>query len=294
VERSDRLERRLSSARDLGTVVGTMKSMAAVNINRFGRAAESVNAYVSNLARAMAALLEDRETEIRPETEGRRSAFVVFGSAHGLCGQFNEQIAAYAADQIETLGDDDHRVLAMGMRAATSLSNESVRIDGMHRIEGTTEVRSEVSRDVIDIVDRWHSEHDIDRVFVLFNHPVSQGHYEGRTRLLVPVDPQWIAAVTERGWKGHSIPFVEGDSEGLFRRFSRLYLFGLLEEAFLDSLASESISRLQAMEAAEQNIDDRLEELEGQLNRYRQRSITEELLDIVSGFEALQPSGESA
>ena len=53
------------------------------------------------------------------------------------------------------------------------------------------------------------------------------------------------------------------------------------------SLASENASRLSAMHAAERNIDDRLHALRGQFHRERQTSITTELLDIVSGYEAL-------
>jgi F-type H+-transporting ATPase subunit gamma len=57
--------------------------------------------------------------------------------------------------------------------------------------------------------------------------------------------------------------------------------------AFAESLASENASRLAAMQAAERSIDERLEELRGEFRYQRQHAITEELLDIVSGFEAL-------
>jgi F-type H+-transporting ATPase subunit gamma len=78
------------------------------------------------------------------------------------------------------------------------------------------------------------------------------------------------------------------DVDTLFSTLIRQYLFVSLFQAFAESLASENASRLAAMQRAEQNIGDRLEELNAEFHRRRQMSITSELLDIVSGFEALK------
>ena len=75
--------------------------------------------------------------------------------------------------------------------------------------------------------------------------------------------------------------------ENLFRALIGEYLFVSIYRAFANSLASENASRLAAMQSAEKNIEERLEELFMQFHRQRQMTITEELLDIVSGFEAL-------
>ena len=68
----------------------------------------------------------------------------------------------------------------------------------------------------------------------------------------------------------------------------REYLFVSLYRAFAESLASENASRLASMQAAEKNIEERLQELHGQFHRQRQMTITEEILDIVAGFEAMK------
>ncbi|HDK27785.1 MAG TPA: F0F1 ATP synthase subunit gamma, partial [Candidatus Atribacteria bacterium] len=60
-----------------------------------------------------------------------------------------------------------------------------------------------------------------------------------------------------------------------------------LYRAFIESMASENASRLTAMQKAEENIEERLDNLNSQFNRQRQNAITEELLDIIAGFEAL-------
>jgi F-type H+-transporting ATPase subunit gamma len=84
------------------------------------------------------------------------------------------------------------------------------------------------------------------------------------------------------------------DWEKLFRALIREYLFVSIYRAFANSLASENASRLAAMQSAEKNIEERLEELFTQFHRQRQMTITEELLDIVAGFEAMGGVQEAA
>jgi len=78
------------------------------------------------------------------------------------------------------------------------------------------------------------------------------------------------------------------DWEGLFSRLIRRYLFVSLYQAFAESLASENASRLASMQGAERNIEERLAGLQALFHRQRQMAITEELLDIVAGYEALE------
>jgi F-type H+-transporting ATPase subunit gamma len=80
------------------------------------------------------------------------------------------------------------------------------------------------------------------------------------------------------------------DWEPLFSRLIRQYLFISLYRATVESLASENAARLAAMQAAEKNIEERLTVLNAEYRQQRQNLITGELLDIVSGFEALKKS----
>ena len=76
------------------------------------------------------------------------------------------------------------------------------------------------------------------------------------------------------------------------RTLIREYLFVSLFRACAESLASENASRLAAMQRADKNIDELLEELNGTFHRLRQSSIDEELFDVIAGFEALMPKGK--
>ena len=84
-----------------------------------------------------------------------------------------------------------------------------------------------------------------------------------------------------------TLPEVMGGGTGTLRALIREYLFISLFRACAESLASENASRLAAMERADKNIDELLENLHGTFHRLRQSGIDEELFDVISGFEAL-------
>jgi F-type H+-transporting ATPase subunit gamma len=83
------------------------------------------------------------------------------------------------------------------------------------------------------------------------------------------------------------------NTQVLFSRLVTQFLFVSLFRACAESLAGENASRIAAMQAAERNIDDRLQELRADYSRRRQTTITEELLDVVTGYEALTQSDTS-
>ena len=94
------------------------------------------------------------------------------------------------------------------------------------------------------------------------------------------------------GWpnfpgRREDLPEVMGGGTATLRALIREYLFVSLFRACAESLASENASRLAAMQRADKNIDELLEDLNGTFHRLRQSGIDEELFDVISGFEAL-------
>ena len=86
--------------------------------------------------------------------------------------------------------------------------------------------------------------------------------------------------------------FYHHDNRGLELGLSSLirqHLFAAFYQALAGSLAAENAARLASMQAAENNIEQRLDEFTAQYHRRRQNAITEELLDVTAGFEILKP-----
>ena len=107
---------------------------------------------------------------------------------------------------------------------------------------------------------------------------------------MLPLDETWRRNLAELPWPTKNLSEVIGRGTETLRALIREYLFVSLFRACAESLASENTSRLAAMERADKNIDELLEDLNGTFHRLRQSGIDEELFDVISGFEAL--SGE--
>ena len=122
---------------------------------------------------------------------------------------------------------------------------------------------------------------------LFYNRPTSGAVYAPVSQRLLPLDEAWRRKLAELPWPTENLPEVMGGGTATLRALIREYLFVSLFRACAESLASENASRLAAMQRADKNIDELLEDLNGTFHRLRQSGIDEELFDVISGFEAL-------
>jgi F-type H+-transporting ATPase subunit gamma len=104
----------------------------------------------------------------------------------------------------------------------------------------------------------------------------------------LPLDEKWKNSLQELQWPTKLPPEIAGTARPTLSALISGYLFTSLFKACTESLSSENASRLEAMQRAEKNIGDLLDDLTKEYHRLRQSSIDEELFDVVSGFEALK------
>ncbi|MCX7634270.1 MAG: F0F1 ATP synthase subunit gamma, partial [Syntrophales bacterium] len=143
-------------------------------------------------------------------------------------------------------------------------------------------------QDITLVLENWRFKNAVENMYLYYNEYLSGANYKPRTLRLLPVDRHWLTDLRKRRWESRSLPIYTMEWEAIFRSLIREYLFVSVYRAFANSLASENASRLAAMQNAEKNIEERLEELGVQFHRQRQMTITEELFDIIAGFEALK------
>jgi F-type H+-transporting ATPase subunit gamma len=127
----------------------------------------------------------------------------------------------------------------------------------------------------------------VDQIVLFYNKSGPGAAFRPNMVSLFPLDMDWLRALAEKKWPSRTLPTFSMDAEGLFSSLVRHYLFFSLYRAFVESLASENASRLASMQMAEKNIEESLSELSVQFHRRRQAAITSELLDVVTGFEAI-------
>jgi len=292
METVEDLKRRIRSTEDLQSVVRTMKALAAVKIRQFEKAVESLAEYNKTVEMALQVILKDRREVTIGARAGPRNQLgaFVFGSDQGMCGQLNDQIVAHAMEELDRYSgveSQNRLVMVVGQRVSARLQESGQPVEESVSVPGSVSgIVPKVHR-LLSKIDFWQRERNLDQVFLYYCRQLSGANYEPHTVHLLPVDRQWLARLRKREWPGKSIPVFTMDWDPLFSAMIRQYLFVSLYRAFAESLASENASRLASMQGAEKSIDEQLGSLRLRFHQQRQMSITEELLDIVSGFEAL-------
>lgn len=285
------LKRRIDSVEDLRSLVRTMKALAAVSIRNYERAVESLANYSRSIELGLQVALRDRATDMQAGGPARRSrlAAVVFGSDQGMCGQFNEQIAAFAVAHMgeSRLDRADRHLLAVGARAAARLEETGEHIEVLLPVPGSVGGITPTVQDILMQIDEWAARQEADHVYLYGNRPWGDTSFRPQAVHLLPVDPERLRRMGQQSWPSRGLPGFTLEWNRLFSALIHQYLFVTLYRATAESLASENASRLASMQAAERNIEEHLEELSTQFHHQRQSSITGELLDVVSGFEAL-------
>lgn len=291
MQTAEALQRKIKTAGDLQSVVKTMKTLAAVNIRQYEKAVESLAEYNRTVEMGLQILLRKRpEALALMKTEpANRLGAIVFGSDQGMCGQLNDQIVSHALEVMERIEvvRGKRTVLTVGLRVAGRLEDAGQPLEEILSVPGSTSGITPMVQELVMIIEEWHSRRKIDQIMLFFCEHLSSASYRPQTLRLLPIDGEWLRKIQVRNWPTRVLPTFTMDGERLFAKLIRQYLFVSLYRAFAESLASENASRLASMQGAERNIEERLADLNAQFHRQRQMSITEELLDIVAGYEAL-------
>ncbi len=290
MEELENLKRKIRNAEDLKSVVKIMKAVSASNIREYEQAVESLNEYNRTIEMGLQVVMMHKPAELlsaASRERRKRLGAVIFGSDQGLCGSFNEQIAAYTIDKIKEIEHEDRIVLAVGERVISRLEEAGQPIEAHFSFFGNHLGITQVMLDVLVELEVWRTKRRIDQIVLFYNKSVSGAAFRPHMASLFPLDMNWLNSLAEKKWPSHTLPTFSMDPNQLFSSLVRHYLFFSLYRAFVESLASENASRLLSMQVAEKNIEEHLNELNVQFHRQRQTAITSELLDVVTGFEAI-------
>ncbi len=289
----EELKRKIETAGDLQSVVKTMKALAAVSIHQYEKAVQSLREYNRTVEMGIQVLLR-QETDAAgnlKDLESGSLAAIVFGSDQGMCGSLNDEIVRYAMDFFHKrqVAGDARALIAVGHRTAARLEDAGQNVEEIFSVPGSASGIIPRVQEFLMVLENWHSQRGIGRVELFYCRHLSGASYEPYRLKMLPIDREWLHRVRAREWPGRALPIFTMPREQLFSRLVRQFLFVSLYQAFAESLASENASRLASMQGAEKNLEERLAELNSHFHRRRQMAITEELLDIVSGYEALNP-----
>lgn len=283
------LRRKIGSATDLHTVVRTMKAMAASSIGQYENAVRSLDEYYRTVQLGLAACFrqtaQPAAAMLANQKKTEKISAIVFGSDQGLVGQFNEVMVDFVATTLTPL-PGKKMLWAVGERVQSRLTEFDMAPEKSFTLPNSISAISNLVGQILIETEVQREKGKITQVYLFYNRPVSGSVYTPVSRRLLPLDDAWRRDLVAIEWPTKNLPEVMNHNSETLAAFIREYLFVSMFMACAQSLASENASRLAAMQRAEKNIDELLDDLNRTFHRLRQNGIDEELFDVVSGFEA--------
>ncbi|MEO1352554.1 MAG: F0F1 ATP synthase subunit gamma, partial [Cyanobacteria bacterium J06635_15] len=292
------LQRKIKSAEELQSIVKTMKALAAVSIRQYENAVVSLAEHSRALAMGLQILMINNPDALIAQRPSRpqRLGIVVFGSDQGMCGRFNQQLVESIVNRLERLrrahllqGNTafSPALLVVGSRIADGLLAADQLVEEYLPVPGSIDGITPLVQRIVLQLEAWRQTGQVDHIWVFHNRPAG-GTVSTPTLLqLFPLSYLYLHKLQQQPWPSRCRPQVTMARDRLFSALFQQHFFIGLYRACAESLASENASRLASMQIAEKNIEERLSDLKVTFQQQRQTAITEELLDIVSGFEAL-------
>ncbi|CAN5830727.1 F0F1 ATP synthase subunit gamma [soil metagenome] len=289
----ENLRSKTEGASDLKSVVSAMKAMAASNIVQYETAVNSLEDYFHTIAlgivayfkaEKIAAINEPATSKNKPEEV---ICAIVFGSDQGLVAQFNDSMANFVSASLKTL-PGKKEIWAVGERVQLLLSDEGFNTSKLYTVPNDINAVTPLVTEILNKSQERQQKEAVTSFYIFHNQPNPNSGYTPVMQRFLPLDEKWKNSIQQIEWPTKLPPQIAGGVKPTLVALINGYLFASLYKASVESLASENASRLDAMQRAEKNITDLLEELGKKYHRLRQSSIDEELFDVVSGFEALK------
>jgi len=292
-ETTESLRKKIDRANELQSVVRTMKNLAASSIGQYEKSVSALSDYYRTVELGLEICFREIEPAVPAERTRQKNAgpisAVVFGSDQGLVGQFNDIVADYAVKKLAALPGKP-QVWAVGERVYSRLADADLPPIGLFTVPNSVKAITPLIGQILVENKKRHSLDENAELHLFYNRHKTRTTYEPVSQRLLPLDSTWQRDLVKLPWPTGNLPEVMGNSTETLRALIREYLFVSLFRACAESLASENTSRLVAMQRADKNIDELLEDFKGSFYRLRQSGIDEELFEVIAGFEALSRS----
>jgi F-type H+-transporting ATPase subunit gamma len=285
--------------RRIRSVQSTMKitrAMELISASRLARAQERVaqaRPYTDEITAALESVVSTEATVSHPlleqRAESRAAAVLVITSDRGLAGPYNANVLRTAEELQARLREDgvEPKLYVTGRKGLGFYRFRQRAIE--QSWTGFSDRPSyEDARAVVDALVEAFLDHRVDQIHAVFTDFVSAGTQRAVARRFVPL----VIEEVEEG-PPEPIPqyLFEPSPERLLDALLPRYVQARVFTAMLESTASEHAARRRAMKAATDNAEELIEDLTREYNQARQAQITQEIMEIVGGAEALQTRG---
>lgn len=276
------IRKRISAVNSTKKLTRAMKMIAAARLRQVEREATEARAFVSEAGRLLIDIAK-RQDKLSSPLIGEREEIkaielFLFTSDRGLCGLFNEDILTAAEEFVGSTGNIVFTTFGKKGRDFARDRGWSIRREFMHL--SNSAAREVLKREAEEAVERYRSGH-VDKIVLAYTNFRSLG-----TRQVITVPLLPICVPESREYCTDYI--YEPNLDKILDWISREVVTANLVHAYLESTAAELAARLMAMNLATKNAENMIDALTAHYNRARQAAITRELIDIVTGAEALK------
>ena len=288
---------RIASVKSTQQITNAMKMVAASKLRRAQTAIIKLRPYAAKLREILQNLsssIEDSsENAFSKVREPNKVLLVVITSNRGLCGGFNSNIIKATTNLLQTTYAAQQNagqvsLITVGRKASEFFMKRNFNVVSSHdelldgiAFEKITSLAEQLMKSFVD--------KQYDQILIVYNQFKNAAVQRLIVEQFLPIIPETVAK-TAAPAKAVSTPdyIFEPDKETIIRELIPKSLRIQLYKAILDSFASEQGARMTAMQKATDNAQDLLRDLRISYNKARQNAITKELLEIVSGAEALK------
>jgi F-type H+-transporting ATPase subunit gamma len=284
------VQKRIRTVVSTRRITSAMEKMAAAMLRRSQQRVEQAKPYAAKLDEMLSHLAAAATGEIvHPYFEERpvkKRTLVLISSDRGLCGSFNANVIRRANAWIAEHKDDGTEIelMLIGKKVNDFYKRRQYPILAF---EGDWKgaLNYERARKIVNMLTEHFTSGETDEIVLIYTHFISMAKYKVTDEQYLPVARPEMAEDEDRQ---HSEYIFEPNSEQIYAALMPSYATTKMVTALVESFAAEHGSRMVAMNAATQNAGEMIDNLTLEFNKARQAQITKELLEVVSGAEALK------
>jgi len=292
------LRRRVRSVRNMQKITKAMKMVAAARLRRAQERVVAARPYANTMTRVLGRLAERTGDFHHPLLDARGDEHIVVAlitADKGLCGGFNTNLIKAAQQFIREHSGKNIELVAIGRKGRDSFRRRPVKIIGEYiNVTARAVDHQDAAAIARDLMDMFTAEDStIDKVYLIYNEFKSVLSQRVTVRQLLPVGAEALEAEappeTRQTAEGTATVdyLYEQSPAQIFGDLLPRYVETQMFYALLESIASEHGARMTAMDSASKNAGEVIETLTLNMNRVRQASITREIIEVVSGAQAL-------
>ena len=287
------LKNRIASVKSTKKITSAMKMVAASKLRRAQELAESSRVYADSLAFILSSLAEKTSNssdlpEILTGREDPKTILLVINSSdRGVCGGFNSNLFRNAKNWIaqQQAQGKTVKIMTVGKKAASFYRRSELDViagfDDLTSNDRQLQVSEEVKNKIVELFE----SKEVDEVSILFNKFISAISQEPTYQSIIPMAAE--EASEEEAETSNAVFEFEPDKNELLEYLVPRNFLTQIYRSILESSASEHAARMTSMDNATRNAGDMIDRLTLTYNRTRQAFITKELIEIISGAEAV-------